>query len=325
VDWNNDGRKDIVTGEYNGNIRIYLNTNTDADPVFNGYTLLKAGGVTFDAGYYSTPHVVDWNNDGRKDLLVGESLGYVLLLINTGTDPDPVFAGSTPVLNGGVTLDAGSVSAATVLDLNGDGKKDLLVGEYLGNLHFFENTGTDSDPAFNGKVLLEASGTIYDCSFYSRPCVVDWDNDGVLDLLCGTSNGYVGRLKTLGPLLLDVNQVSASTGGAVNFTLEAGPSHANRSYVMAGSRSGTEPGTLLPGGLVTIPLNYDPFTGLVLKMLNTATFTDFRGTLDGSGKATAQLSAPPVPALSGTSAHFAFATAFPWDFASNAAEIEIVP
>jgi hypothetical protein len=199
------------------------------------------------------------------------------------------------------------------------------VGEYLGNIHFFENVGTDADPAFNGKVLLEASGTIYDCSFYSRPCVVDWENDGVLDILCGTSNGYVGHLKTLGPLLLDVNQVSASAGGTVNFTLEAGSSHENMIYLLAGSRSGTKPGTPLPGGLVVIPLNFDSFTSFVLNNLNSPTFTDFRGTLDGSGKATAQLNAPPVPAMSGTSVHFAFATAFPWDFASNAAEIEIVP
>ena len=325
MDWNNDGKKDIVTGEYNGNIRIYLNTNTDAAPVFNGYTLIKVSGITFDAGYYSAPHVVDWNNDNKKDLIIGESLGNVFLLINTGSDENPVFSASEFIEDSGGTLDVGDVCAPTTLDLNGDGKKDLLVGEKAGNLHFFENVGTGSDPVFTGKVLLEASGTVYDSSFYSRPNVVDWENDGVLDILCGTSNGYVAYIKTLGPLLVDVNELNGSTGGTIKLTLEAGSSHANRNYLMAGSRSGTAPGTPLPGGLVTIPLNRDLFTDFILNRLNTPTFTDFWGTLDGTGKAVARLNSPPVPGLIGTSAHFAFATAFPWDFASNAAEIEIVP
>jgi hypothetical protein len=325
VDWNNDGKKDIVTGEYNGNIRIYLNTNTDADPVFNGYALLDVAGATYDAGYYSTVHVVDWNNDLKKDLLVGESLGYVFLLINTGTDPAPVYSSSVRIKDGGVNIDVGDVVSPTVLDLNGDEKKDLLVGEKLGNLHFFENVGTDNNPVFNGEILLEASGSVYDCSWYSRPCIVDWENDGVFDILCGTSNGYVGYIKTLGPLLVDDNQVSSSTGGTVTFTLEAGSGYLNRSYLLVGSRSGRDPGTPLPGGLVTLPLNRDTFTNFVLARLNSLIFTDFLGTLDGSGKATARLNVPPIPGMAGTSMYFAFATAFPWDFASNAAEIYLDP
>lgn len=325
VDWNNDGKKDIVTGEYSGNIRIYLNTNTDEDPVFSGYDLVKVAGSTFDVGYYSAPHVVDWNNDNKKDLIVGESLGRVFLLINTNTDADPQFSASVPIQDSGGTLDVGDVCSPTVLDLTGDEKKDLIVGEKEGNLHFFENVGSNSDPVFNGKVLLEADGSVYDSSWYSRPNIVDWENDGVLDILCGTSNGYVAYLKVLGPLLLDVNELSGSAGDTINLTLEAGSGFANRYYLMAGSCSGREPGTPLPGGLVTIPLNRDWFTDFLLDRINTPVFTDFWGTLDGTGKAAAQLNAPPVPGMIGSSTFFAYATAFPWDFASNAAEIEIVP
>ena len=45
---NNDGNKDLIAGDYTGNIRIYLNTNTDANPLFNGYSYLLVNGYKFD-------------------------------------------------------------------------------------------------------------------------------------------------------------------------------------------------------------------------------------------------------------------------------------
>lgn len=45
----------------------------------------------------SCPFAVDWNNDGKKDLLVGESPGYIWLFLNQGTDLNPVFNGGSKV------------------------------------------------------------------------------------------------------------------------------------------------------------------------------------------------------------------------------------
>ena len=53
VDWNNDGKKDLVVGQFgNGAIRLYLNGGTDVAPVFGESTLLEAGGkpIKLDAG-----------------------------------------------------------------------------------------------------------------------------------------------------------------------------------------------------------------------------------------------------------------------------------
>lgn len=36
-----DGKKDLIVGESNGKICYYENKNTDADPVFEGYTYLQ--------------------------------------------------------------------------------------------------------------------------------------------------------------------------------------------------------------------------------------------------------------------------------------------
>jgi hypothetical protein len=126
-------------------------------------------------------------------------------------------------------------------------------------------------------------------------------------------------------LSADTYTLPGSTGGSVVFALSAGAGYANRSYLLLGSVSGTSPGTDLPGGLVTIPLNRDAFTNFVLANLNTSLFQDFSGSLDGSGHALATLTAPPIPAWIGTTAYFAFATVTPWDFASNAVAIEVVP
>ena len=141
-----------------------------------------------------------------------------------------------------------------------------------------------------------------------------------------TSNDFTTIMYTPESLGAHTSTFSAGAGGTVNFTLDAGSANANRSYLLVGSLSGTDPGTLLPGGLATIPLNRDWFTDYILDRLNTTTFTDFWGTLDGDGAAEAVLNAPPLPSIwAGRTMYFAYALNDPWDFVSNnAVAIEIV-
>jgi hypothetical protein len=122
----------------------------------------------------------------------------------------------------------------------------------------------------------------------------------------------------------DASTIPAA-GGSVNFSLNAGGGNKNRAYLLTGSVNGTSPGTLLPGGLVTIPLNRDWFTDFILARLNTTLFTGFQGQLDAAGGATARLNAPALSGWVGLKMHFAYATVLPYDFASNAVLIEIVP
>jgi hypothetical protein len=331
VDWNNDGKKDLLTGENSGNIRIYLNTGTDADPVFSGHQYLKMGGSNYDVGYYSTVHVVDWNSDGRKDVLVGENYGYVYLLQNEGTDADPVFNSSVALKNGGSNLNAYSRSSPTTCDWNRDGKKDLLVGNYDGRVYYFENKGTDQDPVFNGYTFLQAGGTTLDVYYYSRIDVADWDNDGVMDLICGnryydgTPTGGVWFFHAQGPLSADGTELSKSAGGTLGFRLDAGAGFANRGYILLGSASGTEPGIPLTGGGV-LPLNRDALLRYSFNNPNGPILFDFQGRLDAGGEAFATLSKTgTVPLAAGKILNFAYTTAGPYDFQSNAVSIEIVP
>lgn len=45
TDWNGDGKKDLLVGQfYSAKIRLYTNLGSDADPKFEGFEYLKAGG-----------------------------------------------------------------------------------------------------------------------------------------------------------------------------------------------------------------------------------------------------------------------------------------
>lgn len=46
TDWDGDGRKDLAVGQFmNGQIKLFLNTGTDAAPVFRDSAFLRAGGA----------------------------------------------------------------------------------------------------------------------------------------------------------------------------------------------------------------------------------------------------------------------------------------
>lgn len=46
TDWNGDGKKDLLVGQFSGGkIRVYLNQGTDSAPTFKDFTYLQAGGV----------------------------------------------------------------------------------------------------------------------------------------------------------------------------------------------------------------------------------------------------------------------------------------
>lgn len=331
VDWNNDGRKDLVVGERDGHIRLFLNSGTDAVPAFSGFTYIEVGSNPFDCGYNSMPVIVDWNEDGKKDLLCGEHDGKIFILLNTGTDAAPLFQSTSFVQDGAGDLDIGGRTSPDVVDWDRDGKKDIVAGETMGNIFFVRNVGTNAAPAFNGYTLLEAGGQTIDVDYNSRPFAADWDNDGVQDLLCGCFDttyglGYVWYFHALGPLSASDTQLSAAAGGSIGFDLDAGAAMINRGFLLVGSMSGTEPGTPLPGGLATLPLNRDWFTDFILARLNSGLFQNFQGTLDASGQGAAQLNAPPFsPTWVGTTMHYAFATTYPFDYASNAVAVEIVP
>lgn len=128
-----------------------------------------------------------------------------------------------------------------------------------------------------------------------------------------------------GYLYCDAYTLSEGTGGVINFTLDATAVHGNRNYLILGTMSGTKPGHPLPGGYVTMPLNFDDFTFLVFQLKNGPFLPGFMGILNPSGRGWAQLNTlGPIPGLAGTVIHFGYALNPPWDFVSNPISVEIV-
>lgn len=76
-------------------------------------------------------------------------------------------------------------------DLNGDGLVDIVAGTEKGDLYWFANIGNAVEPKFGGcELLRDADGPI-DVGWYAAPVLFDWDDDGRLDLLVGTSGNVI--------------------------------------------------------------------------------------------------------------------------------------
>jgi hypothetical protein len=191
-DWNNDGRLDLIIGERNGYYTVFLR---QADSTLTNAGRIQAHGVDIMTSNNSWPTIVDWNLDGRKDLLAGqEGIGApcnVYVYLNEGTDSVPVFGDSTPVLhNGNPFTDYRCVPL--LLDLDGDGKRDLVLGEWYSSVRLYSNVGTDTNPVFNTYVnLVEPDPVNFENGNPPRISFTDWDGDGDLDM---TTCDYYGSV-----------------------------------------------------------------------------------------------------------------------------------
>lgn|SRR5574343_33406 len=183
VDLDNDGDLDILQGQYYGVIDYFQNTGTATNP---SYALPQTNPFGLDSSMYiSLPAAADLDNDGDFDLLVGEAYGNLSYFENTGTATAPTF--TAPITNPFGLVAVYGIAAPTFADLDNDGDMDLLVGEYYGNMQYYENTGTPSTPSFAAPVTNPFGITAaYIIAF---PTFADLDLDGDLDLMVGEYYG----------------------------------------------------------------------------------------------------------------------------------------
>jgi len=86
-------------------------------------------------------------------------------------------------------IDVGMFSAPTFTDLDGDSLLDLIIGERTGILHHYEQDSAN-DTSFS---LVTANFNAIDVGFHSTPTFTDIDQDGLLDLIIGESDGNLNH------------------------------------------------------------------------------------------------------------------------------------
>jgi hypothetical protein len=75
----------------------------------------------------------------------------------------PIFDPPIPIQANGVNINVGYGGNASpfVIDWDGDGKQDLLLGQFDGGrIRFYANIGTHYNPAFGDFDYLEADGSV---------------------------------------------------------------------------------------------------------------------------------------------------------------------
>jgi len=199
-DWNKDKIKDLIVGDEEGYIYIFINSGTDKSPIFKPGTKVTTGidtNTPLKVAYDATPVICDWDNYGDMDIVVGDRYGNVTLFLNSGTTQKPIFTSSQKIkTDNGMEIDVGNNARPFVVDFDGDEKKDLVIGNKEGNLQVYLNIGEDKTPifttaqAFHFQVEVN-SWPLKVSSGYAAPIVVDWNEDNIYDLIVGEKDGYI--------------------------------------------------------------------------------------------------------------------------------------
>jgi hypothetical protein len=102
-----------------------------------------------------------------------------------GALPTFTLIGNTPefalITNNFNSIDVGSGSAPTFTDIDGDPFLDLLIGDYDGNIKYYEQVSQNSDSF----TLVNSNFGSIDIGYYATPCITNFGDDNLLDLIIG--------------------------------------------------------------------------------------------------------------------------------------------
>ncbi|NDC64389.1 MAG: VCBS repeat-containing protein, partial [Planctomycetia bacterium] len=194
------------------------------------------------------PQAVDWDGDGRWDILLGTTRAFCnwpqaktfSVLRNVGTNDDPEFAEPLPVADeAGEPLvvpahwyDQYAMHCGVkAIDLDGDGRRDLVIEGFTpkSELMVLRNASPDPlTPRFTKPVVVQtaAGGKFEFGGRYRYFDVADMDGDGLPDVVNGDAGMPVvfsGVAVTAPPRVDDLRPVAAEEGGLrVRWSVPAG-------------------------------------------------------------------------------------------------------
>lgn len=148
----------------------------------------------------STLTTTDVDNDGDVDLFVGDvSFNNINLLTNGGTCKQAWFNKQDPRFPGNDKgVDLPIFPAVYMVDVNADGKKEVLVAPNENNgsedvnvLWLYENGGSSQSPEFKFKQDNFLVKDMIDLGTGAYPTFVDYNADGLMDLVVGNGARFL--------------------------------------------------------------------------------------------------------------------------------------
>jgi hypothetical protein len=237
-DWDRDGDSDLVVGQEDGRVALVEYTGEVADgmPQFLPPRFFRQEAEYLKTGALSTPFSVDWDGDGDEDLLSGDTAGYVNFVENLDGGNPPKWAAPVYLEAGGevIRIQAGpngsiqgpaeakwGYTVFNVADWDHDGLLDIVLNSIRGEVLWYRNSGARTAPQLDKAQPLEVEwdgpapkpawcwwnpkGRQLVTQWRTTPAVVDWNGDGLNDLVMLDPEGYLTffeRRKTGGTLAL---------------------------------------------------------------------------------------------------------------------------
>ncbi|HUW20755.1 MAG TPA: FG-GAP-like repeat-containing protein [Sedimentisphaerales bacterium] len=212
ADWDRDGLADIVVNSIWGKVLWYRNIGSRKEPKLAGgeaievewpsnppkpaWTWWQPKDKQLVTQWRTTPVVIDLNKDGLNDLVMLDHEGYLAFFERAKKKGEPILLPPRRIFKNeaGEILQLSTRTAGgsgrrklCFADWDRDGKLDLLVNSR--NVNFFRNISKES-----GEYVFEDAGMVDErilAGHSTSPTVVDWDKNGVPDLLVGAEDGFL--------------------------------------------------------------------------------------------------------------------------------------
>ena len=225
VDVDADGLQDLIVGNYSyfkpfesrdARLFYFRNIGTAAQPK---YLLIDNNWLNFKAissidFVNFSPTFGDLDGDGDLDLLVGEETGSLFFVENKGGANKPLSMATPQAV--WKDIQAGTSCKPQIVDLNRDGLPDIVTGTRVGDLRYYQNIGTRTQPNFNPTPTIRALGKVDAATLgigigFAAPCFVDFK--GKYNLFVGTFDGKIQHYDGIeGNLMGNFNLVDADYG-----------------------------------------------------------------------------------------------------------------
>ena len=182
-----------LTSFFSSSVAYYRNTGTVSSPVFTLQT--RDFGNLKCMGFHALhPTFGDFDGDGETDMLCGQEDGSLVLVPHAR-----LMTGNGDVNTRFEDIDVGECSTPQCFDLDGDGKKDLIIGNRRGLLSYYRNVGANTAEF---QKITDTLGSVDMRDFtqtyfgYSVPCFYHDAQYGTV-LFCAGELGEVAYYKQI--------------------------------------------------------------------------------------------------------------------------------